>query len=223
MGPTPAPRPRRAQRWLHHAELGGGLRQSPNDPIARRCRRRRARPGHQRVRRLRSRRIGGVRRPSPRRRLPCRVTPLHYAASNGHSASIAELLLRGADGAVQDNNRYRRAAPHSRNRKPQQPRARRRTPKQWAEDWGKLAEYEAGESQVHSARRLTAPSRNAAGADGYAFSVRRRHSPIQRAGRRRSTRTVTDALAACLAVHYCTGGSNCRARRARAAALIGST
>ena len=41
--------------------------------------------------------------PSHRRRLPCRATPLHYAASNGHSSSVAELLLRGADGAVQNN------------------------------------------------------------------------------------------------------------------------
>jgi hypothetical protein len=40
--------------------------------------------------------------------------------------------------------------------KPHQPRARRDTPKQVAEQYGKLAEYEAGESQVHPARRLTA-------------------------------------------------------------------
>ncbi len=39
--------------------------------------------------------------PSPRRRRPCRQTPLHSAAFNGHSSSVAELLLRGADGAVQ--------------------------------------------------------------------------------------------------------------------------
>ncbi len=32
---------------------------------------------------------------------PCRATPLHCAARNGHSSSVAELLLRGADGAVQ--------------------------------------------------------------------------------------------------------------------------
>ena len=43
--------------------------------------------------------------PSRRRRRRCRITPLHYAARNGHSASVAELLLRGADGAVQNNNR----------------------------------------------------------------------------------------------------------------------
>ncbi len=42
--------------------------------------------------------------PSPRRRRPCRQTPLHWAALNGHSPSVAELLLRGADGAVQDEN-----------------------------------------------------------------------------------------------------------------------
>ncbi len=62
----------------------------------------------------------------------------------------------------------------------------------------------------------------AAGADGCAYGGRRRRSPIQRAGRRRSTRTVTGALAARLVVHYCTRGSKCRARRARAAASIGS-
>jgi ankyrin repeat protein len=44
-----------------------------------------------------------VRRPSPRRGLPCRFTPLHCAAENGRSGAIAELLLRGADGAVQDD------------------------------------------------------------------------------------------------------------------------
>ena len=99
-----------------------------------------------------------MRRPSPRRRRPCRYTPLHKAAINGDSNNIAELLLRGADGAVQDNYGYRCAAPHSRTRKPQQPRARMTTPKQWAEEYGKLAQYEAGERQVHSARRLTAPA-----------------------------------------------------------------
>ena len=56
------------------------------------------------MRRLRLRRIGGVRRPSSRRRLPCRLTPLHLAAAYGETASVAELLLRSADGAVQTNN-----------------------------------------------------------------------------------------------------------------------
>jgi ankyrin repeat protein len=37
----------------------------------------------------------------PAARRPCRDTPLHYAAYNGDSACVAELLLRGADGAVQ--------------------------------------------------------------------------------------------------------------------------
>jgi ankyrin repeat protein len=40
--------------------------------------------------------------PSRRRRRPCRNTPLHYAAIEGRSNNIAELLLRGADGAVQN-------------------------------------------------------------------------------------------------------------------------
>ena len=55
------------------------------------------------MRRIRLRRIGVVRRPSLRRRLPCRSTPLHYAACNGQTNNVAELLLRGADGAVQAN------------------------------------------------------------------------------------------------------------------------
>ncbi len=42
---------------------------------------------------------------SRRRRRPCRVTPLHLAAQCGHSACVAELLLRGAGGAVQNNER----------------------------------------------------------------------------------------------------------------------
>ncbi len=42
--------------------------------------------------------------PSPRRRRTCRGTPLHFGASNCHSSSVAELLLRGADGAVQDRD-----------------------------------------------------------------------------------------------------------------------
>ena len=41
----------------------------------------------------------------PAARRPCRHTPLHWAAGHGHSASVAELLLRGADGAVQNINR----------------------------------------------------------------------------------------------------------------------
>ncbi len=73
--------------------------------------------------------------------------------------------------------------------KPQRPRACRYTPKRWAEEFGKLDEYEAGERQVHSARRLTAPPTarpvppRAAGSDGCAAGARRRRSPIQWAGR----------------------------------------
>ena len=43
-------------------------------------------------------------RPSSRRRRPCRSTPLHWAAHKGQCDAVAELLLRGADGAVQDND-----------------------------------------------------------------------------------------------------------------------
>jgi ankyrin repeat protein len=37
-------------------------------------------------------------------RLPCRHTPLNYAAGSGRADNIAELLMRGADGAVQTND-----------------------------------------------------------------------------------------------------------------------
>jgi hypothetical protein len=228
-GTPVGPTPRRAQVWLDRASLGGGLRQSPNRPIADRIRRRRGRPGRRLVRRFRLRRIGRVRRLSPRRRLPCRDTPLHWAAGGGQSASIAELLLCGADGAVH-NYWYRCAAPHSRNRKPQQPRARRRTPKQVAERNGELAAYEAGERLVHSARRLTAPATppmpRAPSLPALlvpsVFAVGARRSSGEGGDRQRSTRTVTGALAARLVVHYRTRGSKCRTRRPRAADSIGS-
>jgi hypothetical protein len=57
-GAHPRTRPRRAQQWQHRAALCGLVRQSPNRRIARRCQRRHERPERQRVRRLRSRRIG---------------------------------------------------------------------------------------------------------------------------------------------------------------------
>ncbi len=38
------------------------------------------------------------------RHLPCRATPLHWAARFGHTGAIAELLMRGAAVAVQDCN-----------------------------------------------------------------------------------------------------------------------
>ena len=37
-------------------------------------------------------------------RLPCRRTPLHWAAIHGASDNIAELLMRDADGAVQNRH-----------------------------------------------------------------------------------------------------------------------
>jgi len=121
------------------------------------------------------------------------------------------------------------AAPHSRNRKPQQPRARRHTPKQVAKDFGKLAEYQAGEREVHSARRLTAPPSPLPRAPSLptllvpsVFAVGARRSSGEGGNSQRSTRTVVVALAARLVVHYCTRGSSCRAHRARADALIGS-
>ena len=86
------------------------------------------------------------------RRLPCRSTPLHCAAKYGRTGAIAELLMRGADGAVQDNGRYRCALRRTADRAAQ-PRARRMTPKQWAEGRWKFEEYEAAERQVHEPAR----------------------------------------------------------------------
>ena len=227
VGPTPAPRPRRAQDWLDRAALGGGSRQSPNRPIARRIRRRRERPGRRRVRRLRLRRIGGVRRPSRRRRRPCRDTPLHVAAIHGHSSSVAELLLRGADGAVQSNGGYRCAAPHSRNRNPQaaaraQAHAEATSGTVW-EARGVRSGGEGGALRPPPHSPATPPaSRPIPPRAACAVGACRRRSPIQRGGRQPPTQhfTVTGALAA--RVPYCTGGSKCRSRRARAAAAIGS-
>ena len=44
-------------------------------------------------------------RASPRRRVPCRGTPQHWAASHGKPDAITELLLCGADGAVKNRKR----------------------------------------------------------------------------------------------------------------------
>ena len=83
-----------------------------------------------------------------------------------------------------------------------QPCARRDTPKRHAEDCGRLAQYAAGESQGHSRPPPHRPPPPlAAGADGCAVGARRRCSPSQLAGRRRSPRTVIDALAARFVLH----------------------
>jgi hypothetical protein len=232
MGPTPAPRPRRAQRWHDRAGLCGVQRQSPNRPIARRIRRRRERPDpRDRVRRFRFRRIGGVRRPSPRRRLPCRRTPLYLAAVNGHSESVAELLLHGADGAVQETNfGYRCAAPHSRtenrssraraggrrsntrgclgsSRTTRRPRARCTPPA--------ASQLPPTPLASHPLPPLLVPTDVPS-----VLAVCARRSSGQ--GGPHSTRIVTDTLAARLVVHHCTRGSECSSHLARAAALIGS-
>jgi hypothetical protein len=121
--------------------------------------------------------------PSLRRRLPCRYTPLHYAADNGASDGVAELLLRGADGAVQDCNAALRHTaepkPHNRARAGVSLGRRRsntRNPR------GSLRNTRRGRVSCTP----PAPSR--------AVNARRRRSPIQRAGGRPPT--VTDALAA---------------------------
>ena len=79
-------------------------------------------------------------------RPPCRRTPLHLAVYNRQFEVVAELLVYGADLALQDRDGYHCAAPHS--RPTAQPRARRVTPKRLAERRGQLAEYEEAERQV---------------------------------------------------------------------------
>ena len=231
-GPTPSSRPRRAQPWLHRAALCGETQQSPNRPIACRIRRRRERPERRRVRRFCFRRIGR----ECAGRVPAAVCRAGTRRCTGPrtmddrtmSPSCCCAAPTGPSRPTTGTAALRCTAEP----KPQQPRACRRTPKQYAERGGKLALYEAAERLVPPAPRLTAPPPpprarcpippNAAGTDGCAVGARRRRSPIQRAGRRRSTRTVTDALAARLAVHCCTRGLQCRVHLARAAAPIGS-
>jgi hypothetical protein len=158
VGPTPSPRPRRAQRWRRRFALGGALRQSPNGPIAHRIRRRRERPELQRVRRFHFG-IGGVRRPSPRpacRAGPRRCTWPRSMADRRRSPSCSCAAPTGPSRTATGNAALRRTADRT-----VQPRACRYTPKQLAEEDGKLAErcrkraqYKAAETQVHSARRL---------------------------------------------------------------------
>ncbi len=181
-----------------------------------------------------------MQRPSPRRRLPGRVTPLHSAAAgNGASDVIAELLMSGTDGPSRPTSAGNAALRRTAEPKPQQPRACRLTPKQLAERIGRLAEYEVAEREVNPARRL--PPRHApclapqpSPRCWYRRMCRRCSPSVLAVGARRSsgqggdgpssTRTLfeTGPLAARLVGHCCTRGSKCRARRARAAAAIGS-
>jgi hypothetical protein len=226
---TPSPRPRRAQLWHHRASLCGAIRQSPNRPIARRIRRRRERPEPlQRVRLFRFG-VGGVRRPSPRpvcRAGGRRCTLPRPMADRTRSPSCSCAAPTGPSRTTSTGNaELRRTADRT-----AQPRACRRTPKQSAEDWGSSRSTRRRRGQVHSARRL--PTRQppasraipprASCSDGCAVGAHCRRSPNQWGVRQPPTQhfTVTGALAA--RVPYCTRGSKCRARRARAAAAIGS-
>jgi hypothetical protein len=150
-GPPPHPGSVRAQRlWLHRATLGGDLRQSPNRPIARRIRRRRERPGRRRVRRFRLRRSAecGGRAPSAVCRAGSRRCTMPRAvAKPTPSPSCSCAAPTGPSRPSTGTAALRRTAEP----KPHQPRACRDTPKQYAEQYGNLAAYEAGEIQVHSA------------------------------------------------------------------------
>ncbi len=229
MGSTPAPRPRRAQQWLDRAALGGGQRQSPNRPIARRIRRRRERPELRRVRLFRWRRIGvSAAAESP----PPSAVQEHAAAQGrakwptGHHRRAAAARRRlGRPGqrrvtlrcAAQPNrNRNSRARAGTRRSKPQNGIGSSRSTRRGR----------AGcTPPPHSPRPLRAPSLPALLVPTDVPSmpaVGARRSSGQGGDHPRSTRTVTVARAARLVVHYCTRGSKCRARRARAAASIGS-
>ena len=112
-GAHPLAPPRHAQGWVHRAARGGVPRQSPNRSKTDRRQRRRRRPGQRRASLSGSASAGAAGR-VPAACMPCRDTPLHWAADNCQFEAIEELLLSGAAGAIQNSAGYRCAAPHSR-------------------------------------------------------------------------------------------------------------
>jgi hypothetical protein len=152
---TYPPRPRRAQVWRHRAALCGVPRQSPNRPIARRIQRRRERPEPLRVRRFRCGESAGECGGRVFAAVCCagarRCTmPRTMARPTISPSSCCAAPTEPSRPSTGNASLRRTAEP-----KPQQPRARRDTPKQVAEEYGKLADYEAGERQVQPARCLT--------------------------------------------------------------------
>ena len=154
MGPTPAPRPRRAQRWTHRAAPCGGPRQSPIRRIARRIRRRRERPGRRGVRRFRLRRSAecGGRVPAAVCRAGIRRCTRPRAMA--HPTPSPSSSCAAPTGPSRTSSSGNAALRRTDELKPQQPRACRRTPKQWAETFGKLAQYEAAEEAEAEVRPL---------------------------------------------------------------------
>ena len=142
------------------AARGGAARQPRNRPTARRIQRRCELPRLRRplrVRRFRLRRsaeCGGRVAAAVCRAGTRRCTWPRPKAILKPSQSSCCAAPTGPSRPTTGNAALRRTA----ELKPHQPRARRDTPKQVAEQYGKLAEYEAGESQVHPARRRTAPA-----------------------------------------------------------------
>jgi hypothetical protein len=200
VGPTPSPRPRRAQLFYlltqHRAALCGAIRQSPNRRIADRIQSRHRHPGRRRVCRFRFG-IGGVRRlrvsPAVCRAGTRRCTGPRPMANPKRSKNCCCAAPTWLSRTLSGNAALRRTAePNA------QPRACRNTPKQWAEQRGKLAQYEAAETQVHVAACTPpqpatpclvphpSPERHSPTDVPPALAVRRR-SPIQRGGRRPPT------------------------------------
>ncbi len=102
VGPTPSPRPRRAQRWPHRAAHCGEIRQSPNRPIARRIRRRRERPDQPLLQPLEVRRFRFGDRRSAAAESPPSAVQGHAAARGrlwwpigGHRRAAAARRRRG--------------------------------------------------------------------------------------------------------------------------------
>ena len=81
-----------------------------------------------------------------------RWTALHFAARNGCFRAGAELLVGGADPRIMDDRGYRRAAHKPRRRAAHADRCRQ-TPRQLAQQWNKLGEYDAAVAQARPPHR----------------------------------------------------------------------
>ena len=81
-----------------------------------------------------------------------RWTALHYAAWNGRISAGAELLVGGADQRITNNGGYRRAAHKPRRRAAHADRGRK-TPRQLAQQYNKLGEYDVAVAQARPPHR----------------------------------------------------------------------
>ena len=115
-----------------------------------------------------------------------RWTALHWAAGRGYVGVAAELLVGGADQNITNPDGY--AVPPTATRRPHADRCRE-TPRQRAQGWNKLGEYDAAVAQARPPHRAAARARSS-----------RFRAPRRRRHRR-----------ACHTRHACTGAA-CRGR-----------